>query len=343
MSKVILFTDVHAHKWSQYATVKDGIHSRIYYSLDAIKQMVAYAKENNIADLIFAGDLFHKKSYIDTATHDLVFNLIFELGKEFNIYMLPGNHDMADKGKYNALTSFKGAVKHVAEKPSVVTLPQGNTVAMLPYLHDKLILKDAVAALKADILVAHDGVIGATLNGMVMEKDGVTQKVWKAGKHKRVFLGHWHDPECLQDSVISFIGTLIPNTAGDPKDGNFVVYDFEMNTSERIKVKSPQFVKMNEALMESFTKEDLECLCESNYVHFELEKENKTVMELKKKFLVTVKIKPVKINYETRLNIDVKDDISAIATKYAEKYGVGKLDMNKLIKMGLDIIETVGK
>ncbi len=343
MSKAILFTDVHAHKWPQYATVKEGIHSRVYYSLDAIKQMATYARENSVKVLIFAGDLFHKKSYIDTATHDLVFNLIFELGKEFDIYMLPGNHDMADKGKYNALTSFKGAVKHVAEKPCVVTLYSGKTVAMLPYLHNKLTLKESVSELKADILIAHDGCIGASLNGMVMDKDGVDPKVWKSGKHKKVFLGHWHDHECLIDPVINFIGTLIPNSAGDPKDGNFIVYDFDTYTFERVKVKTPQFVKMNEEFMEAFSKEELECLCESNYVHFDLEKENKVVTELKKKFLVTAKIKPVRINYETRLNIDVKDDISAIATKYAEKYGVGKLDMNRLIKMGLDIIETVGK
>ena len=335
--KAVFFSDLHAHKFSKFVTIKEGMHSRLYDALDVLRQILDYCVDNKIKYAIFAGDLFHTKSYLDTTTYASTYNVIEEYRDKVTLIMMPGNHDMADKGKYNSLTPFKG-VATVIEEPTILDI-DGNKITLVPYMHNKKELRATIKKLKADILILHDLLEGMYYNGVLLD-NGLSEKDVLAGGHKRVFLGHIHDPEAYQHDKIKFIGAPLHHNFGDNSDRGFLVYDFDKNEYEFIKTKYPHFFKFTDTTVKKSTQEDLEKLCKDHFVQFELDKPNKIVAQLQKKYQILVKVKAPARQYNNRLDVNAVDTVEEMIEKYVDEFK-GNLDKKKLLQIGQGIIGRV--
>ena len=84
--KIILFSDLHIHKFNPFATVIDGVHSRVAHSLEVLKQIFNYAQANGIENIFFGGDLFDTKSILNTEFVDLAYTEFNKVKDQFNFY-----------------------------------------------------------------------------------------------------------------------------------------------------------------------------------------------------------------------------------------------------------------
>lgn len=336
--KFILFSDIHFHKHNAFATYIDGVHSRVFYTFLVLEQILDYARDNQIKDIFFAGDMYHTKSYIDTSVIDPVYAFFLKYRDEFNFYFISGNHDFADKGKHSLLTPFK-ALGKLAEGPEVYTL--GTTrVGMIPYRFNKLSLLQEVSEMNVDVLILHEGISGAKVEGREIE-EGLNLKELKktlSSRVKHVFMGHFHDPKCLDDSMVSFIGAPIHITFGDIGPRGFQVYDTDAHTHEMVETVFPKFITLDDAAIKKYSEEDLKELCTSNYVRFQITKETALVERIKEVTPVVINLQAEKRDYEQRLDIGVSDDLSDIMAKYIAKFNTN-FDVDKLLTIGSEIIE----
>jgi len=92
-SKVACVSDIHF-----------GVHQNadVWHTigLDFAKWFKQQIVKENIKDIIIAGDVFHNRNEISVNTLHMV-NEVFNLWKDFNILIIPGNHDVFYKDRYD--------------------------------------------------------------------------------------------------------------------------------------------------------------------------------------------------------------------------------------------------
>src|SRR4030065_848854 len=114
--KILSFSDLHAHQFSEFAYINEnGINSRLQACLDVIDQIKVYAIENNIKHVCFAGDLFHTRPSVETLTHNLTLKKIIELSNEIDrLVILPGNHDSYTKNTYYNSLKILDSIENIS-------------------------------------------------------------------------------------------------------------------------------------------------------------------------------------------------------------------------------------
>lgn len=242
MSKILLFSDLHCH------THKNQI-SRLEDCLKVLNWVFDTAKDNDIVDIVFAGDLFQDRQKIVTIAYEKTFNILekyFGSNSEMNLYLLVGNHDMwySDQWDVTSINPFT-AIKNVKviNTPCSVKLSNGCIVDFLPYTKNPIKDIETYFTKKNDILVSHCSVDGAKLNSLYNTKaeisvehegDMVKVGVDKFTGWKRVFLGHYHCAQKLND-VVEYIGSPLElNFSEAFQQKHIIMYDNETNDTEYI-------------------------------------------------------------------------------------------------------------
>lgn len=104
--KFIAYADLHFHHaWSEFNQVdEDSLSSRFKVQLAVWEQIDALAKQYD-ATKLFAGDLFHKRSFL----HTTVFTEVLKRYKASDVpeLLIPGNHDRYDQ-QYDSVTALAG-------------------------------------------------------------------------------------------------------------------------------------------------------------------------------------------------------------------------------------------
>ena len=67
---------------------------RIIEGLNFLDYLQTYCAEHNIPNIIFGGDIFDTANSIKNQAFVPVFMKLFELSKQFHLYVFPGNHDI---------------------------------------------------------------------------------------------------------------------------------------------------------------------------------------------------------------------------------------------------------
>jgi DNA repair exonuclease SbcCD nuclease subunit len=216
--KILVFSDLHLHFWSTYSTPTEIGPSRFADQLNTLKQIINYAKENNITNLIFLGDFFHSRKALETA---LVYHASEFLNlylRDFNIIYIAGNHDLTGAGECFSKYITDISPNHVTvEQPSTICL--GNShIALLPWNSKELP--------SADIALGHIEVKGAWFNKVAQESKGFELEEL-SGKYKLVLLGHYHMHQKLGNNII-VVGSLNRLTRSDQGlEKGFIVLDLD--------------------------------------------------------------------------------------------------------------------
>ena len=69
LNDILLFSDLHCYKHKRS-------EDRLHHCLEVLEWVFLTAKERNIKDVVFGGDLFQDRSVIDIMTYNLTFKIL---------------------------------------------------------------------------------------------------------------------------------------------------------------------------------------------------------------------------------------------------------------------------
>lgn len=164
--KFIFFTDSHFHLFTNYAKPdEDYVNDRFKEQIEALQKVFDIAREEK-ADVIFGGDLFHKRNSVDTRVYNKVFEVLAR-NRDIDVYMLRGNHDSVTNSLYTS-----SSIEPIGYLPNVHIFSSTDTFSFTdvnlvfePYGDETEEIKEHIKGSydenKTNILVAHLGVEGS--------------------------------------------------------------------------------------------------------------------------------------------------------------------------------------
>ena len=357
--KIIIFSDLHIHPHKKSS-------ERLDDCLEVLDWVFRTAESRKIRNLVFLGDLFHDRQKIDVLTYQRTFEILHRhLSQgQFKLALLLGNHDLwhsqrLDVSSVNPLRTLPGV--KVIDSPSVHHMSDGGEdfhMGFLPYTHspaedlDK-VDKDWSSRVGDDqrrVLGGHVAIDGAlwnvrcgTLSDVSVEHEGDMVRVGPEifRRWSRVFLGHYHAAQKMDDSV-EYVGSPLQLSFGEADQSkHIVVYDTLDDSMEYVTNEfSPKHLIVNEDQIES---SDLK----GNFVRLEVGNIASSHVHKVRDDLVngrgvsTLEIKQRAVN-ESHFITDAKSIIKnedEMIERYVEQAAPEGLDRDTLIKIGTEICQ----
>lgn len=204
------------------------LKSQINFLID---QFVPYLKNNDIKHIFWLGDLFDNRSNLNIKVMNSVYNLFKNYLKDFQIYMIVGNHDSfynssVEVNSLKFLNSFQNI--HLIEKITTIELDK-KKIVMVPWITDNIsFIKEFTQLPKHDLCFGHFNINGFNFNKFKQSDDGIQGKIF--ANCKKVFSGHFHirNSQNILGSDIIYIGSPFQLTRNDiDENRGFVILDTE--------------------------------------------------------------------------------------------------------------------
>jgi len=356
-NKVLIYSDLHIHPHKRS-------YDRLQDCLDVQEWVFKTARDLEIENILFCGDLFHDRQKMDIPTYQKTFDCFrrnLERDDRPNVFLLLGNHDLWHYQKWDVSCVFPlGALPGVTVVDRPCALKVGNyEVGFLPYTHDPIEdLKKIKMKAKFKMLCAHVAVDGAVWNvragtksEVSIEHDGdmikITPDVFD--KFDQVFLGHYHGEQKLSDTV-EYVGSPLQLSFGEAfEKKHIVVYDLETHEKEYIRNNfSPEHYivpadKITKEMLEreNFMRVIVDDLAAANVIEMKNEISKTKVKSLE------IKQKPKQVAEEVQIISDAKSILAKgdeMLVGYCESEEVKELlkdlDKPKLLDIGREICQV---
>ncbi len=218
MSKVLFFSDLHAHNWTQFSrTLPGGRNSRLQAILDVVDYIADYCVTHEITHCFMLGDVFHSRTKIDVDVYSATWAAFKRLSESVkHLFVLRGNHDSYDvEGSKHSLKSFSDFA-NVIDSPELTTV-DGITFAAIPYTKDMDRWKTfaSMTSSKTDFFLFHQGVstglVGA-FNITIKAEVDIEDLPYKKADY--CLGGHYHKHQFMLPNV-AFIGSPLQHTFGE--------------------------------------------------------------------------------------------------------------------------------
>jgi len=356
--KILIFSDIHIH------THKKSIE-RLEDCLKVLDWTLTTAKEKNIKNVVFLGDLFHDRQKIDVLAYQRTYEILEKhlLNKDLKLTILLGNHDLwhherLDISSVNPLRAIENI--KIVDKPSVQEISYKNEtfyMGFLPYTHNPIEdLKKIEKEWKQDqrkVLGGHIAVDGSiwntrfkTIADVSVEHEGDMVKVGPEifEKWDRVFLGHYHASQKLNEKV-EYVGSPLELNFGETgQKKHIVVYNTDDDSNNYIENNfSPKHLIIDENQIDD---ENLK----GNFIRLEVEDMTSSQISKIRNKLVEKNISSLEIKQKDKDEKHVVEDAKAILNnedemieQYVKQVAPEGLDHNILIKIGMEICQTAFK
>lgn len=219
---------------------KDFIKKRRLEQKQAFREVIQFAKKEEIDCLFISGDLFEQK-YVEKNTLEYIISN-FQLIPNINIFISPGNHDPYIKDSPYETIEWPENVTIFKSEYGMISLEDVDIygVGFEDYEMDTNSIDEIVIENeeKLNILVTH-----ATLNGAGHKYNDVKEKELK--RFDYVALGHIHDKK-IDKSRIIYPGSLISCGFDEPGEHGFVMGEItkEKCEIEFVKIDAKEFQKI---------------------------------------------------------------------------------------------------
>ena len=296
--KIILTSDWH---------IQSGIYTDI--GMDYITYLQDFCKENDITDIIIAGDIFEKSAKIQ---NDAFIPLFFKFKKlkdaGLNIIIVLGNHDIFSADNDSLVETFCEFGKVVKDFEQIEL--GGKKIDLLPYTK-----REDDIPTEGDLMITHLSIADFQFDNKyhVNEKAGFSRKLFSG--YNKVFSGHFHRPQSKGNVI--FIGSPYQMNFGEigQKKG-FIVLDLETDDWERhyyehapvykkIKGEDFQDVDVNNSFVQVIIKEKLD-----NYVKLKHLLYEKGALSVSPHFVDTTDEISVNEDAKIDMNSSVKDMVN---------------------------------
>ena len=127
--KTLVFSD-------QHFGIKGNSSLRQKIGVQAIREILSYAKKSKAKNIIFCGDWFHSRATLDVSTLDIAYKCVQALSKQCKLWMILGNHDLYLKNstEVSSVNIFKNDSNVVVvDKPLEVML-NSKKALLVPWL-----------------------------------------------------------------------------------------------------------------------------------------------------------------------------------------------------------------
>jgi DNA repair exonuclease SbcCD nuclease subunit len=352
MAKVLLFSDLHVHPHKKN-------YQRVEHCLEVVDWIFDTAKEHEVSEILFGGDLFHDRKAIDVPTYQATFEKFHDLlirNPHIKLYLLLGNHDiwLNEKSTISSVFPFS-ALPGV----TVISNPQRLEIAgtnwdFIPFTHNPVETLSELSKLpgKPQYALGHIAVNNAILHGRTfsenisIEHDGDMMKVDSAifSNYKRTFLGHYHVAQVL-DYKVEYIGSPLELNFGEAgEEKHIIVFNCDSNNCNYIENNfSPKhrkeqvtnvddFLKNTDDLKNGFVKIVYDPTTVDTVDALRLRREIESMGECLSFELVPKKIEIDKHQIEDASSILNQEKMTL--SRYVDQVGDKGLDRDKLIEIG---------
>lgn len=127
--KTLVFSD-------QHFGVKGNSPLRQKIGVQAVREILSYAKKSKAKNIIFCGDWFHSRATLDVSTLDIAYKCVQALSKQCKLWMILGNHDLYLKNsvEVSSMNIFRGNDQiKVVDQPTEVML-NSKKALLVPWL-----------------------------------------------------------------------------------------------------------------------------------------------------------------------------------------------------------------
>jgi len=211
--KFIIFNDMHLDSNNGQAI------------LVSIDHMLNYAVENNIKNIVLAGDALISRSAqrLNTfETLDKMIQMFDEAGVV--LWIVPGNHDKTD---YDSSYSFLEVYRYHPRVKFFKTLKkvviEGVDVTLLPFFSDEVLIPLINEAEGGDVLISHFEMMGSENAGSISNKNTITERMLR--KWKKVYLGHYHDTHEITKDIVHLPSLRQAKFKENANKGFSIIYD----------------------------------------------------------------------------------------------------------------------
>ena len=324
--KFVFFTDSHFHLFTNYAKPDDEfVNDRFKEQIEALQKVFDIAREEK-ADVIFGGDLFHKRNSVDTRVYNKVFEVL-AINRDIDVYMLRGNHDSVTNSLYTS-----SSIEPIGYLPNVHIFSSTDTFSFTdvnlvfePYGDETEEIKEHIKGSydenKTNILVAHLGVEGSlTGKGSHRLEGAFGYQDLLPDNYAFILLGHYHRRQYFTNPNHFYGGSLMQQSFSDEQESNGVhLIDTDKLTTEFIPINTRRFITIQgEDIPENFE----QLVDEDNFIRVIGTSNHAKVLEMDNSMKdknVEVQIKK-EYTVEKRIESDVSDDPLTIASTYAKQY-----------------------
>lgn len=326
MSKVIVFSDLHLHNYRDFAhTLDNGRNSRLQRGLDVLSSIRKYAKAHDIRDVLFGGDLLHKKGIIPVPLYHALYEEVERYNDDLlHLVLLVGNHDQASADGTTHSVAALGRVAQVIDTPRLISLSDNQTtVRCVPYMDDQEeFLRAITDSVKANLLLAHGAINGAVTGPVEYQPDHPLNPDDLPDYYDFMFFGHYHKRQQMRPKCW-FIGSPMQHSRGEREehDKGFLVYDTDTRKFKNVPLGMPEFKSFVFALHQPQKDE-----VEGHYIDVEVDPDTYNLDEVRagliKMGAEAVNIVPVTKEKKTkqRLDVDLSMDLRSLVKKYVEEY-----------------------
>lgn len=363
--KIAVFSDLHVHAWSEFSRDASGASSRLRHCLSVLSEVRLYCLKHEIDHALFGGDLFHKRGVLYTLPYNLVCEELATWKRNgLQLMANAGNHDSADRhAKVHALQALQSAdlLATVPERGwQRWHLGKGDVlVYAVSYCAQADELRRRFEQCRGDgkangaftIGLFHHGFRGARV-GTSLEyvvKESASPSTY-ADECDLMLSGHYHaHQEIGTRGNAWYVGSPMEFVRGETSPKGFLVVDTDEAEIERVELKLPRFVKLNdhEIADDDF---DLGGHVRGNFVDvvFEelpvpWEKLEATLRKLGAEGVRACPTKAAKQPKSSRLQVDPLMGDKQLLEAYMAHVGVDPSERDELLALGLSLIEKATK
>ena len=195
--KFLFTADWHLSKYStDKIDQESGLPEKLVGIKNSIYQMGNYCRENDIKNIVIAGDIFHGKSIIYAVALSILIDYFRDFS-DLHFYIFSGNHDLSGKS-HDVISALKSINEPNVTKFEVPT--QIENVLFVPYDAEKMI--SYILTHKCEYLISHFGLSEGTLSSGISIISDISLR-GLSNKYKTVLLGHYHVPQQILSEKIN--------------------------------------------------------------------------------------------------------------------------------------------
>ena len=356
--KICLFSDLHAHPYSNGVVLEHGTNSRVLDAVSVINQVYSHSREIGAEFVLFGGDLFDRRKSIDVDTYNKIHQTILSESRDgIRTILLVGNHDQANKsGTIHALERFNsGNDCFVADEPQWWQLdPEaGLGLFAVPYYDDGEIIAEHVVKgieyrpnwVKKSILMIHYGIHGAKVGpGDYVIPCELGLPMLHPDKWDIIFSGHYHIGQQIGPKF-HYIGSAMQHRWDDAGfEKTFIVFDTEDLSISREVCNAPEFLVIDNDIEDYDVNNKFVRVVRR--IDLEEDEKNGVVKFLRDCGALSVEFGLERTLEETpteRINFSEEKGSYGILEDYVNSdiVSTNNLDVSKLIRIGKDILSEV--
>lgn len=280
-----------------------GIHqnSSVWHTIcfDHAKWFKQQLIDQNIHDIIIAGDVYHNRNEISVNTIHVV-NRIFKLWQDFNIIIIPGNHDAfyKDRSDIHSLGLLDGWDNITVLDQPTSFVSNSKTLGFCPWAGDLNLLP------RCDVIFGHFAINNFKIAPTKICESGIEPDTL-LDKAQLIITGHFHtsDERVYKKGKIRYLGCpyeMYWSDYGDKK-GFFILNTNDLNLSFVENKVSPKHVRirLTNLINEGKINDNIVKDINNNIVSFMIDKE----VDLDKLELLSTKLRSFdplsfKVDYE---------------------------------------------